>query len=240
MVLQGRPVLGILELDEGLAPECLVPRKGSLLHPATFDCPVVWEIVEGVFAETMVRGERSLKVEEACVAAARRLVERGADIISADCGFFVRYQAAVAAAVNVPVAMSSLLLVPTLLRQLSPIQKLAVITADSRHCTYDLLEIEKPTDRSKVVVGGIEDGVYVPNALARPYVQTTVEQIESEVAACVAQLRVKHPEIGILLFECTGFPSVKSAIRRMTGLPIYDITDLCRLTLASVTGPDLS
>ncbi|MER8785501.1 hypothetical protein NKH60_30530 [Mesorhizobium sp. M1006] len=240
MVLQGRPVLGILELDEGVAPEDLIPRRGCLLHPETFDRPVIWEIVEGAFAETIVRREPSLRVKDACVAAARRLVERGADVISADCGFFVRYQAAVAAAVNVPVVMSSLLLVPALLRQLSPAQKLAVIAADSRHCTEDLLGIEKPVDRLKVVVGGIEGGVFVGNAFARPYIQTDVEQIESEVAACVAQLRAKHPEIGILLFECTGFPSVKNALRRITALPIYDITDLCRLTLASVTSPEFS
>ncbi|MER9826671.1 hypothetical protein NKJ50_33395 [Mesorhizobium sp. M0115] len=234
MVLHCRPALGILELDEGSVPDasCFIPRVGTLLHPETFDFPIIMETVEGAFAETVIRGDPSLK--DACVAAARRLVERGADLISADCGFFVRHQAIVAAAVNVPVAMSSLLLVPALLRQLSPAQKLAVITADSRHCTEDLLGVETPVDRSKVVVGGIEGGVYVRNALARPFVQTDVEQIESEVAACVAQLRAKHPEIGVLLFECTGFPSVSNALRRSTGLPIYDITDLCRLTQASI------
>ncbi|ADV14782.1 hypothetical protein Mesau_05773 [Mesorhizobium australicum WSM2073] len=243
MVLQGRrPVLGILELDEGLAPDgaFLIAREGSMLHPATFDGPIIMEIVEGAFAETIVRGEPSLRLKDACVAAARRLVERGADVISADCGFFVRYQAAVAAAVNIPVVMSSLLLVPALLRQLSPAQKLAVVAADSRHCTEDLLGIEKPVDRSKVVVGGIEGGMFVGNAFARPYIQTDVGQIESEVAACVAQLRSEHSEIGTLLFECTAFPSIKNALRRITGLPIYDITDLCRLTLASVASPELS
>lgn len=39
----------------------------------------------------------------------------------------------------------------------------------------------------------------------------------------------------MLLFECTGFPVVTSAMRRITGLPIYDVTGLYRMTLASVT-----
>ncbi|AUX78962.1 hypothetical protein [Sinorhizobium fredii] len=233
MTSHARLVLGILELDEGLMPDSPfnVQREGALQNPETFSVPILTELVDGALADTVIRGDPSL--EGACVAAAQRLVARGANVISADCGFFIRHQAAVSAAVNVPVAMSSLLLIPTLLRQLSPAQKLAVITADSRHCSEDLFGIENPADRARVVVGGIEGGKYVRDALSRPLVLTSIDQIEQEVGACVAQLRAKHPEIGMLLFECTGFPCVTKALRHKTGLPIYDITDLCRLTLAS-------
>ncbi|WP_436258124.1 hypothetical protein [Mesorhizobium caraganae] len=154
-------------------------------------------------------------------------------MISADCGFFIRHQAVLSAAVDVPVVTSSLLLIPALLRQLAPQKKLAVISADSRYCTVDLFGIENPTDRARVVVGGIEEGQYVKNALARPFIQTDLEQIEQEVGACIEQLRTRHPSIAMLLFECTGFPCVAAAIRRTTLLPVYDITDLCRLTLAT-------
>ncbi|MER8646414.1 hypothetical protein [Mesorhizobium sp. M1252] len=236
MTLQGRPTLGILELDEGLLPDSheQEPRDGALLNPATFATPIITEMVEGALAETVIRGDPSLEI--ACVAAAARLVERGADVIAGDCGFLIRHQKAVAAAVNVPVIMSSLLLVPTLLRQLGPEKKLAVITADSGYCTEDLLNIDNRADRARVVVAGIEGGVYVANAVARPFVRTAVEQIEKEVGGCIAQLRAKHPEIGALLFECTGFPVVTRALRSTTGLPIYDITDICRLALGTVTG----
>ncbi|RVC63549.1 hypothetical protein EN751_00050 [Mesorhizobium sp. M4A.F.Ca.ET.029.04.2.1] len=134
--------------------------------------------------------------------------------------------------------MSSLLLVPTLLRQLSPAKKLAVITADSIHCTGDLLGIEDPADRARVVIGGMERGVYTRNALARPYVRTDIDQIEHEIEDCVAQLRAEHPEIEALLFECTGFACVTNAMRRKTGFPIYDVTDLCRMTLGTIVIPN--
>ncbi|PBB52165.1 hypothetical protein CK223_31145 [Mesorhizobium loti] len=130
--------------------------------------------------------------------------------------------------------MSSLLFVPTLLRQLAPAHKLAIVTADSRHCSADLLGVSDPTDRARVVIGGLEGGEFLRNALARPPIRTDSDQLESEVDACVTQLRMEHPEIGMLLFECTGFPVVTDALRRRTALPIYDITDLCRLMLASV------
>lgn len=234
MSSQSSTVLGILELDEGLAPDrtAYAPHEGSLLHPATFDRPIITEMVDGAFADVVIQGDASL--EHACVAAARRLVDRGVSVITADCGFFVRHQEAISAAVNVPVVTSSLLLVPALLRQLSPTKMLAVLTADSRHCSEDLLGIQYPADRRRVVIGGIEDGLYVRNALARPLVRTDVNQIEKEVGGCIVRLRVEHPEIAMILFECTGFPVVANALRRKTGLPIYDITDLCKMTLATL------
>ncbi|MBB6305149.1 MULTISPECIES: hypothetical protein [Rhizobium] len=235
MSLQTNLTLGILELDEGLTADSppFAPREGSLFHPGTFNRPVITEMVEGALAEVIIPGAASL--ESACIAAAERLVARGAGVITADCGFFIRHQQAISAAVNVPVVTSSLLLIPALLRQLAPQKKLAVLTADSRHCSEDLLGIENPADRKRVVVGGIEGGVYVRNALARPFVRTDVGQIEREVGDRIVQLRGDHPDIAMILFECTGFSTVASALRSKTGLPIYDITDLCRLTLAAAT-----
>ncbi|BCH26938.1 hypothetical protein [Mesorhizobium sp. L-8-3] len=226
--------LGILQLDEGLSAEQSlgVPQPGSLWNPTNFGRPVITEIVEGAWPDIVIRGDAS--IEGACVAAARRLIERGAGVILSDCGFFIRHQAAVAAAVKIPVAMSSLLFVPTLLRQLAPAHKLGIVTADSQHCNADLLGFSNPTDRARVVIGGVEGGEFLRNALARPPIRTDRDQLESEVDASVRQLRMEHPEIGMLLFECTGFPLVTDALRRRTGLPIYDITDLCRLTLASI------
>lgn len=232
-------ILGVLELDEGLSPDSpyLPPREGALLNPASFGRTIITEIVEGAFADVVIQGDPSL--EDACVSAARRLVERGAGAIAGDCGFFIRHQAAISAAVDVPVVTSSLLLIPTLLRQLGPTKKLAVITADSRYCSEDLLGIENSTDRTRVVIGGIEGGEYIRNTLARPFVRTSVEQIEHEVGACISQLRAKYRDIAMLLFECTGFPCVTNVLRRSTGLPIYDITDLCRMALATVSSRGL-
>lgn len=222
--------LGILNLERGLPPS--EPRPGSLLSPATFDFPIILETVERAWADVVIRGDPAL--EAASIEAARRLVQRGAVAISSNCGFFIRHQRTVAASVNVPVVMSSLLLVPALLRQLSPAAKLAVLTADSTQCGEELLGVDSAADRARVVVGGIEGGTLWQNELKRPPPPTEVADIETDVVACVARLRSTHPEIAAILFECTGFPLIAPAIRRMTNLPIYDITSLCRMTLASL------
>lgn len=226
--------LGILGLEPGLPAGVTPPASpsGSLFSSATFDFPVISETVEGAWADVVMQGDPEL--EPAFVAAARRLVERGAVVITSDCGFAVRYQAAVAAAASVPVVMSSLLLVPALLRQLPPKAKLAVVTADSRVFRDDLLGLSDQAERDRVVIGGIEGGKMLENAYMRPPQPTDIADIENDVAACVARLRVAHPDIAALLFTCTGFPPVTPAIRHMAGLPIYDITAVCRMTLESV------
>lgn len=234
MVLQNPRSLGILNLERGLPPGFTPPspRPGSMLSPATFDFPIISETVAGAWAENVIRGDPAL--ETAYTAAARRLVQRGAVAISSNCGFSIRHQAAVAASVNVPVAMSSLLLLPALLRQIPRAAKIAVVTADSRHCGEDLLGVESPTERARLVIGGIEGGTLWHNEMRRPPSPTEVADIERDVAACVARLCAKYPEVAVLLFECTAFPLVTPAIRGMTRLPIYDITTLCRMMLATV------
>ncbi|WP_208758106.1 hypothetical protein [Bradyrhizobium zhanjiangense] len=225
--------LGILHLERGLLPDAtrLKPASGAMLHPETFDFPVIWETVAGAWVENVVRGDPAL--EPAFIAAARRLVERGAMAISSTCGFSIRHQSAVAASVNVPVVMSSLLLLPTLLRQLPGAAKIAVLTYDSTHCSEDLLQLDDPNERARVVIGGIEGGKFWRDELKNPPPPTDVAAIERDVSACITRLRGAHPQIAAILFECAAFPTVATYIRRTAGLPVYDITDLCRITMAS-------
>lgn len=215
--------LGIIGLEFGLPPgEFPPPQPFSVFNPATFDFPIILETAAGASADRVIPGDPGL--EPAYIAAARRLVERGAVAITGDCGYSIRHQAAVAASVKVPVAMSSLLLAPTLLRQLPAGAMLAVVAADSTHCEVDLLGLSDPAARARVVIGGIEGRAW-PDSIA---------EMEAQVGACVTRLRGAYPEIAALLFECTLFPMVTRAIRRRTGLPIYDTASLYRMTYASI------
>lgn len=68
---------------------------------------------------------------------------------------------------NVPVVMSSLLLLPTLLRQLLTHAKLAVLTCDSTHCGKDLIGVNDPAERARVAIGGIKGGKFWHDKLKR-------------------------------------------------------------------------
>nr|WP_247493179.1 hypothetical protein [Bradyrhizobium sp. 142] len=234
MPLQLSRSLGVLHLERGVQSGAAPPNpaSGSMLNPATFNFPIIFETVTGAWVENVVRGDPAL--EPSFIAAARRLVERGAVAVSSTCGFSIRHQAAVAKATNVPVVMSSLLLLPALLRQLPASAKIAVLTYDSTHVAEDLLGVDDPAERARIVIGGIEGGKFWHDELKRPPPPVDAAAIEKDVAACTERLRIAHPDISIILFECAAFPLVSSAIRRLTKLPVYDITDLCRLTMASI------
>ncbi|MER8678209.1 hypothetical protein [Mesorhizobium sp. M0037] len=231
--------LGILELQQGATP-----RESPEPHPENVELyggvPLISEVVAGAWAEDVIRGNPG--IEGACIVAARRLVNRGAAAITSDCGFFVRHQNAVAASVRVPVVMSSLLLAPMLLRQLPRDAKLAVLTADARHCSVELLGLNPQNDRARVVIGGIE-GSKVLDELNRPYMPksqitdtpqlTNAAALEKEVIASLDRLRAEHPQVSAVLLECTAFSLVAPSIRSFAKLPVYDIGDLCRMTLST-------
>ncbi|MBP0112272.1 hypothetical protein JWS04_14510 [Bradyrhizobium vignae] len=226
--------LGVLHLERGLSPVATppMPVPGSMLSPTTFDFPTISETVPGAWVENVVRGDP--KLEPAFIAAARRLVERGAVAISSTCGFSIRHQPAVATSVNVPVVLSSLLLLPALLRQTPPRAKIAVLTYDSTCCEETLLGVDDRAERARIVLGGLEGGKFWHDELKRPTPPIDVAAIEKDLAGCIARLRAEHPAIATILFECAAFPIVAAAIRRVAKLPVYDITDLCRLTMASI------
>lgn len=234
MISQTPRSLGVMHLERGVPSGATrpIPALGSMLSSATFDFPTISETVAGAWVENVVRGDPAL--EPGFIAAAQRLVERGAAAISSTCGFSIRHQPAVAQSMNVPVVISSLLLLPALLRQLSASVKFAVLTYDSTHVAEDLLGVDDPADRAKIVIGGIEGGKFWHDELKRGAPPIDVPAIEKDVAACTARLCIAHPEIAIILFECAAFPVVSPAIRHITKLPVYDVTDLCRLTMASI------
>ncbi|MCA1363372.1 hypothetical protein I6F14_23375 [Bradyrhizobium sp. IC3069] len=140
--------------------------------------------------------------------------------------------------------MSSLLLLPTLLRIVNTSKKIAVLTFDSRICREDLLGISNPRERVRIVIGGAEGGEYWRNEKMHiekvhkekmpPPPRPPPELIISDVLACARRVRCEHPEIGAFLLECASFPLASSELRRREKLPVYDLTDLGRMLIASV------
>ncbi|MGY3645037.1 hypothetical protein ACVWW2_000328 [Bradyrhizobium sp. LM4.3] len=205
------------------------------MSPDTYGFPVLVESVKGSTVDRTMSGD--LTLTPAYVAAARRLVERGAVAIGSNCGFAIRYQAAVADSVDVPVMMSTLVLLPFLLRQFASGTKVGVVTSDSTLFAEDLLGLTNLAERARVVVVGIEGGNMARNSsINRP---TEPPEIEEDVASCVTRLLEKHPRVAALLFTCTLFPVITPAIRSRFRRPIYDISTACRLALESAVSTGL-
>jgi len=224
-------MLGILTLERGTG-KWPRPAGGDMTNPSTWPLATIIEIVPGAWVENVVRGDPAMQL--AFLEAGRRLVECGATIITTTCGFTRRYQEALSRQLPVPVATSSLLLLPSLLR-IHPHGKIAVLTYDSNFLDDELLCLDYPADRSRVVVGGVEGGVYWKNELAKPSRPTDLAQLESEVWHCLQKLHAHHQDIRAVLFECCGFPPTAMRMRERSNLPVYDIVTLCRLMIQTVS-----
>jgi Asp/Glu/hydantoin racemase len=216
--IYGAP-LGILML------EARFPRiPGDMGNAATWPFPVLYRVVRGASPEKVVlQGARGLLPD--FVAAAQDLVDLGAEAITTNCGFLSLFQAELAAAVQVPVATSSLLQVPWVQAMLPPGRRVGVITVSRASLTPAHLDAAGvPRD---IPVEGTEDGQEFFRVLIRAEKQDMdVALAEQDILEAGRRLVTHHPEVGAIVLECTNMPPYAAALRTALGLPVYDIYTL--------------
>ncbi len=213
--LYGAP-LGILML------EARFPRiPGDMGNAGTWPFPVLYRVVRGASPERVVlNGARGLLGE--FVAAARDLVDLGAEAITTNCGFLAIYQRELAAAVGVPVATSSLMQVPWVQATLPPGRRVGVVTVSAASLTAAHLDgVGLPHD---LPVEGTEGGREFFRVLIRAEKQDMdVAAAEQDILDAGRALKARHPEVGAVVLECTNMPPYAAALSEALGLPVYDI-----------------
>jgi hypothetical protein len=222
-------MLGILQLENR---PLTIP--GALGDPAAFAYPIRGRIVPGARVDTVVGGDPALGA--AYVAGARALEAEGAAAIITNCGFTVLYQAAMSAAVRIPVAASSLLLLPLAAALVPPGRRIGLVTYDAARLTdRHLAAAGAATGDGRLAVAGIES---TPSwrALAEPGPEVTADSLAIDVLAAVRALRRAHPDVGLLLLECAAFCPVTGRVRAETGLPVLDFVSLADLVMAAAPG----
>ncbi|MGK7861799.1 aspartate/glutamate racemase family protein [Falsiroseomonas sp. E2-1-a4] len=216
--IYGAP-LGILML------EARFPRiPGDMGNGTTWPFPVLFRVVRGATPEKVVlQGARGLLPD--FIEAARDLVGLGAEAITTNCGFLSLFQAELAAAVQVPVATSSLMQVPWVQAMLPPGKRVGVVTVNSSSLTpAHLRAANVPLD---IPVQGTEGG--------REFFRVLIQSEASDMDVALAEqdildagraLVARHPEVGAIVLECTNMPPYAAALQAELGLPVYDIYTL--------------
>ncbi len=213
--IYGAP-LGILML------EARFPRiPGDMGNGETWPFPVLFKVVRGATPERVVLdGARGLLPD--FLAAARELVELGAEAITTNCGFLSLFQAELAAAVQVPVATSSLMQVPWVQATLPPGKRVGVVTVSRGSLTpAHLAAAGVPLD---IPVVGTEGGREFFRVLIQAQaVDMDVGLAEQDILDAGRALVAAHPEVGAIVLECTNMPPYAAALAEAVGLPVYDI-----------------
>jgi len=214
----GGLAIGILALD-GLDP--LLP--GNVDNATTFDFPVLYKIVYGVPPEQIFSA--APEALDPLIKAGRELEEQGVRAITGDCGWLGNYQKEMAAAMNVPVFLSSLLQIPFVSQSLKPGQKVGVLIANSAVLTPTLLSACGIDDPSIIVAAGIENLPESKN-LKECTGRYNSFKMEQEQVSLAKQLIRENPNIGALLLECADMPTYAWSIQNAVKLPVFDFVTL--------------
>ena len=209
--------IGILLL-ENFVP--FIP--GDTANATTYRYPVRFQRVPGLSVERIFNHDLSMYqiLKEKAVS----LYEEGVKAITGDCGFMAVYQKQLAADMDIPVFLSSLLQIPFMLSIIGGADSISIITANSRSLTSDLLEILDVTEkmRSRIHIVGLED--------CREFVEAVFEEkgtLDSEkVEKCVVEHSLTAvrdcPSTKAILLECSLLPPYAHRVAEATGLPVFD------------------
>ena len=226
---QPSPALGILQLAN--RPSSLPGATGAA---SSYAYPVRFLQVPGAWVEAVVGDDDAIL--DVYLDCARQLEREGVAAITSNCGFTARFQGPVSAAVGVPVALSSLQLVPFVAALVPPGRRVGVVTYDAaklteRHCQgAGWSAADTP-----VAITGIE-GSETWTELAKPEPDLDPGRLRQDVLAATRALLHAHPDIAALVLECAAFPPATAMVRRETGLPVADYITLSDMLMAMVDG----
>ena len=222
--------VGVLVLDTRF------PRvPGDIGNATTFPFPLRYHRVSGATAERVVRGSAA-GLLEAFMEGAHALEQEGVGAITTSCGFLIKFQRELAAAVRVPVFTSSLLLVPLVHRMLGPGRRVGILTVDASSLSPEHLASAGITSAVPIAIAGLEGEKEFTRVLLGDEPELDVDLAREEHVRVAGRLVAEHPDLGAIVLECTNMPPYARDIQRATGLPVLDIVSLITLVQAAVAG----
>ena len=218
--------VGILVLDLGYP---YLP--GNVANASTYDFPVRYKILKGTTIPQILSHDRSLL--DMIVEGGQELIQDGVRAIVGACGYFGFYQKEAAAALNVPVFLSSLLQIGTIKQTLQADQQVGVICAHRDSLSKETLAACGVEDLADLVVVGAQDLPEFKNILncAGHY---NPAQLEKELTQLALEQTTENPRVGALLLECSDMPPFSWAIQNATGLPVFDFITMIKWIQAAV------
>ena len=219
------PSLGILRLDYDY-PSSL----GEIDCPESFNYDVYYKVVPGFTFEMCQSGKLTNKVKVRFMESIRWLVrEKKVSAITGDCGFMMNFQPIAREVTNVPVIMSALCQLPSVLCAFGNKEQIIILTANSQ--SFKLMHniIKKEcgieTNEQRYNVVGCED---VDGFHAVKYGQKVdIEKVEPGIVKKAVEALKMYPESVAILLECTQLPPYSDSIRYETGVPVFDVITTC-------------
>ncbi len=211
--------IGILHLDNVWYP--MVP--GNVQNAWTYKYPVRYRAVTGLDTPTLHSG--APEAFEEILKAAKELEREGCRAISSACGFFGHFQRQLAEAMDIPVAISSLVQIPWIRTLLKKDTKIGILTANASAITDDLYQSCGIEDTKGLIVADLRRGENF-SAIMEDRGCFDNAGVRREVLKAATGLIAEHPDIGAFLLECSDMPPYAYAIQAAVKRPVFDFITL--------------
>ena len=209
---------------------------GDVGNASTFKFPVLYRVVEDLFTDRLVV-DADPALADPIIREARALERSGVAAITADCGYLALFQKEVAAAVNVPVFLSSWMQVPFIHRMLQPGTKVGAVVADSRYIRKETLVNAGIDDSIPLVIAGMEDQPNFWSQVMREDGTLDSDALEREVVKVAGDLVQNNPDIGAMLLECSCLPPYGAAVQEALRLPVFDFITMINYVYSALAKP---
>lgn len=219
--------IGILRWEGGHVPQGLMQLeqlKGNSTNPESYPFPVDMREVKGACTETIIT-HPSQEVMNRMIEIGKEMQKDGVKAITGSCGFNAIFQKEIAAALDVPVFMSSLLQVPFVANIIGKENTVAIMTAYGSRLTREHLECCGVTDE-KVEILGLENCPEWNSIFEKEDEPVDMALVEKEIMTTATEAVKNNPSIKAFVLECTDLPPFAKPISEATGLPVFSINTL--------------
>lgn len=218
--------IGVLSL------ESYFPKPpGHIKNPSSLPFTTDYEVMAGLTVPALLNGPTPA-MKQQVIDAALRLQARGVRAITGSCGFLALFQRDIAAAVSVPVFVSSLIQVP-MVHQMTA-APVGILTASAPALTAAHLE-NVGAAGIPIEVQGLEDSTEFASVILRnERTAMDLDLIASEVIAAGQALIARRPQIGAIVLECTDLPPYADRLQAALSRPIFDLTTLATMVAGCV------
>lgn len=158
------------------------------------------------------------------VAGALDLRARGVKAMMGVCGVMAIFQPRVAAALDIPVFLSPLRQIP-FIAQITG-RPVGIITANAARLTPAHFAAFGVDAGSPLRIAGMEGYPEFRSAILEEKGIPDSDLIKAEVCAVARRLVADHPEVGVILLECSDLPPYAQALQQTTGRPVFDFNTM--------------
>lgn len=228
--------IGILCWEAGQVPKGLMQLEtlvGNSTNPASYNYPVRLSRVLGANVHTILENPDPA-VLRTMIEDAKGMVADGIKAITTSCGFNAIFQRELAAAVPVPVFSSSLLQVPLIRQMHGPSSEICILTAKASALQTAHLTSVGIASADGLRICGLESCPEWNTIFTDAEAEVDLHAIEREVIGTAVNALKKHPNIRAFVLECTDLPPFSAAIRRQTGLPVFDFITMTNYLYSTI------